>query len=110
MNEVERVGRVANISEEFIAGNPGEPGLAAGIEASLKAPLGQFRHDDQTAVDDFDPFNRQQKRMADFLDPIERLEFALSTRLVEPAVNELEGFSQPARRFGFPNFSVSAAP
>ncbi len=77
VDEVERVGRVADISEKFIAGNAGESGLAAGVEAGLEAALSQFRHDDQAAVDDFDPFNRKQKRMADFLDPIERFQFAL---------------------------------
>ena len=109
MNEVERVGRVADVAEQLIAGNARHAGLTARVEPRFETALGQFRDDDQAAVDDFDPFDREQERMPDLFDAIERFQFALGAGLVEPAVDELDRLAQPARDLGFPDLTVAAA-
>ncbi len=109
VDEIERIGCIPDVSEQLVAGDSCKASLAALVEAGLETPLGQLGHDHQAAVDDFDPFDRQQKRMTDLFDPAERFELTLSTGFVQSAVNEFNGLPQPSRAFGFPDLSITAA-
>ena len=94
-HEIQRVGRVAQVSQQFVARNAGEPFPPALVEAILEAAVGQLRDDQQPAVDHFDPFQRQQKRM-----PHAATRPAPAVRssplLVVLAEDELDGLGQPA--------------
>ncbi len=92
------------------------PLLAALAEPVPQVAVGQLHHDHQPAVDDVVAVQREQVRVADLLDPLERLEFLLGVAdevvvlTAQVAVDDLDGLEDAAGRFGPPDFAETAAP
>ena len=105
---VERVGRVAHVRQQLVAGNARQLLLAALLEAVLQAAVGQLGDDQQLPVDDLDPLQRQQERMPHALDAVEGLQLAGRAVFVEQAIDELDRLDQLARRFGRPDLAIAA--
>ncbi len=63
--KVQRVSCVAEVPQQFFAGNARFPLFLQLLEAILETVLGQFRDDDQPAVNDLDTLDAQQERMTD---------------------------------------------
>ena len=59
---------------------PGSPCGLAFLEAVPEIAVGQLHDDEQLAFDDIVPFQREDVRMANRLDAVERLELLLGGR------------------------------
>ena len=106
--EVERFGRVGHVLQQLVARDAGEPFGAALAEPLVEAHVGQLGQNRQPAVDDLEPFERQQERMPHALDPLQRLELLRGELVVVVAVDDLDRFLDAARRLGPPHLGVAA--
>ena len=100
-HQVEGLGRLLHVPEQFLAGDPRQPaGLALG-EPVVQVLVGQLHHDDKLAVHDVEPLDRQHERVADALHPVQRLVLLLGRPVLEPvqvAGDELDCLRDPAGR------------
>ena len=62
----------------------------------MRLRIGQLGDDDQLAVDDLDPLQGEEERVADLLDAVERLQLAGGAALVEAAEDDLDRLGQSA--------------
>ena len=74
---VERLGGVAHVAQQVVAGDADQPGRLALDVKIVQALVGQLHDDDQLALDHLDALQRQDEGMADFLDAVEGLAFLL---------------------------------
>ena len=58
---IQRIGGVSHVDEELVARDTGGAFSPALLETLLEAHVGQLGDHDQLAVDDFDPFQREQE-------------------------------------------------
>jgi len=107
---VQGVGRVAKVAKQLLPRDARQPFFATLLEAVLQAALCQLGDDQQLSVDDLDPLQREEERMADPLDAVERFEFAGRAVLVQEAVDELDRFGELAGGFGRPHFAIATRP
>ena len=110
---IEAVGGVAHVAEQFVARDAGPARLLVFDVQIVQALVGQFHDDDQFAADDVDAFDREDERVADFLDPLQGLVFLLGTESVavegiEVAVDELDGLVDAAGGDAFPHLAEPA--
>ena len=77
VHQVQRLGRLVHVAEQFVARDAGQALGAALLEAVPEVAVGQLHDDDELAVDDVVAFQRQDVGMADRLDAAEGLEFLL---------------------------------
>ncbi len=105
---VQGVGRVAQVHEQLVPRHAEHLRLAALGVAIFQAAVGQLGDDHELAVDHLDPLQRQQERVADLFDALERFQFARGPHLVQLAVDELDGLDQPAGRVGLPDLAIAA--
>ena len=111
---VERLGRIAEITQERIPWNAHQAGVLAFDVGVVQAAVCQFHDDDQLAVDVLNPVQGKNERMADFLDPLQSLQFLLGVDGVDieglqVAVDKLDRLEQAARRLALPDFAETAA-
>ena len=105
----------AKYAEQFVARDAGQPARLALAEAVLELPVGQLHDHHEFVADDLDAFERQEERVADRLDLLERAEF-LPEPVLAAAVfglrarDELDRLVQPARRLALPHLAEAAAP
>ena len=105
--EVEAAGRVAHVLEQFFLGDARQAGLAVFVEAIEQRAVGQFhRHDQETAKLPRSE-NRQQVRVAQALERLQRTAFDVAVRSFE--ANELESDVVPAWPGGTPDLAEAAA-
>jgi hypothetical protein len=79
-----------------------------------QALIRQFHDDDQFAIDRLDAIHRQEKRMAERLDALNRVQFLngrcrVAVLKIAFIRDEFDGFIQPAGRFALPDFAEAAA-
>ena len=77
VDEVEHFGGVPQVNQQLFARDSFEALLAAVVETRFEAALRQFGDDNQPAGEDFDPLDRQQKRMTHLSNAVERFQLAL---------------------------------
>ena len=65
---------------------------------------------DELSAQRFDPFEGQQKRMADVFDAVERFKFLGRPVVLHRAVDELDGFVEAAGGRDFPDFAKASGP
>ena len=82
---------------------------------SMQVLVGQLHDDDELAVDDLEPLDGQDERVADRLDAVERLVLllgrlvVLASSAVEVAEDELDRLVDAARRLALPHLAEPAA-
>ena len=81
--KVEGVGRIAHVPEQLITSNSRQAGAATLVVTVFQTRVGQFCNDREPVVDDFDPFQREQERVADRLDAMKRAELQFRAAIIE---------------------------
>ena len=91
-------------------GIPGDP-CPVLLEHVPQTAVGQLGDDHQRPGNHFDPFDRQNQRMPDVLDPlaVAPAEFGVCAAEVDPAVDHLDRLGEAARRLGSPDFPETSA-
>src|SRR5207244_4508557 len=90
------------------------PQLLIRHEDVVEAAIGQLHDDDQLALDDLDAVDRQDERMADGLDEVERPQLLLGAvgvgvqSLGGIAGDELDGLEEVAGRNALPDLAEAA--
>src|SRR5271156_6567613 len=97
-----------HVAQQLTAWNAASPVGPALLEPIQERLVGQLAHHDQLAVDDFESLERQDERMPQRLDPIQRLDFLVGLALAEAPVDELDRFEQPTGRLGLPDLAKAA--
>src|SRR5258707_15270675 len=97
VHQVESLGGVAQVSQKFGARYAGESQSLTFNQAVFEVLIRQLHDDDQFTVDDLDALNREDKGMANHLDPIHGAQFLLGlssliANAVEVAIDEFYGF------------------
>jgi hypothetical protein len=105
---VERLARVAHVTEQLVPGNAGQAASPAFVESAVQAALGQFGDDDQLAVEVLETLQRQQERVPDSLDPLQGTQFLLGARAGQVAEDDLDGLDEPTRSGRLPYLAVAA--
>ena len=77
---VQGIGRIVQIGQQFFARDARQARLAVLVEQLLHARGGQLGHDDQVAVDQLDPLQREDERVAHLLDAVQRAELLHGAR------------------------------
>ena len=77
VQEVEPLGRLADVADQFALGDAGMAGLAASIEAVAERAIGEFHHDVQPVLRDPEVLGGEQIGVAQVLDEFEGPAFAL---------------------------------
>jgi hypothetical protein len=112
-DDVQRLGRVREVGQQFVARDARLAAGAALVEPVLELPVGQLHHHDEFAADLLDALQGEQERVADGLDLLERGQL-LPEALAAPAIlglaaDELDGLVQPAGRLALPHLAEPAA-
>ena len=113
IHQVEGFRGVVQVAVQFGARNSRQALRPAFAEAVPERAVGQFRHDDQLAVDDVETLDGENEGMADGDDAFEGLEFLAGTRAFfvggfQIAVDEFDRLEHAARRFRLPHFAEAA--
>src|SRR5262249_15198264 len=114
VHQVERLGGLGHVAEQFLARDADLALGAALLEAVPEVLVGQLHDDHELAVDDVEAFQGQDVGVADRLDAAEGLQLlfgplALFAEVLEVAVDELDGLEQAAGGFGLPDLAKAAA-
>ena len=114
IDQIERLGRLAEVAQKFLAGNALKPAAAALVVAIAHLPIREFHHHHEVAADQLHAFQREQEGMADRLDLKEGVELLIELMVVARigvirAGDELDRFVQAARGLALPNLAKSAS-
>src|SRR5262249_29094241 len=107
VHEVQRLGGVAQVAEQFAARHAGQPGIAARLVALLEAEVGQLSDDQEPAVDHLVTLERQEEGVADRLDPVQRAALLLGARAGHVAEDDLQRLEDPAWGLTLPDLAVA---
>src|SRR5205823_3156826 len=105
---IQRIGRVAQITQQFVARDANRARLLDLLETVLETHVGQLGDDDELALYDLESFQGEQEGVANLLDSVERLELPSRPLVVEVSVYELDRLGQAAGRLNAPDFSIAA--
>jgi hypothetical protein len=114
VHQIQGFRRFQQIADELVARDSGQTLLPAFAKTVPDRAIGQLHHYDELIVNDIEAFQRQDERMMDGLDAIKGLELLVGSGVIvaglgaKVAVHELDGFEEPARSLGFPDFAEAA--
>ncbi|MFO0841381.1 MAG: hypothetical protein U0797_03135 [Gemmataceae bacterium] len=112
VQDVEYFRRLAQVGQHLVSGDADVTGLAVLREQVVQAAVGQLGDQDQVAVDQLDPLDRQQERVAKAFDVLQRAELLLGVAggCVEPGVagDELDRLEEPPRGLALPDLTEPA--
>ena len=103
---VEGIGRVAQVVQQFLAIDARFAVIAAMAVMIAQTAIGEFHHDQQAAVDNLEPLERQQEGMANRFYLFERAELACSMRLIGAAVDDFNRLNEPSWGAGTPHLTI----
>src|SRR5262249_40790865 len=107
-DEVERLGRVLHVAQQFRARDADPVFRPRFLEAVEHRFVGELADNEKLAVDHLNALDRENKWVADLLDPIERFDFLPGVAVGALTVDKLDRLEQPAWGFRFPNLTETA--
>jgi hypothetical protein len=114
VHPVQGLGRLQQEAQQFLARDAGLPlGLVLALQR-VQAAVGQLHDDDQHPAGDLDPVQRQDERVADVLDALQRGRLLRGRRGRPPGIalgraDELDGLEQAAGDLALPDLAEAAA-
>lgn len=112
IHQIECLGRFHHVLQKFGARDARQAGIGCLGEAIEQVSIGQLHDNQELAVDDFDTFEGEQKRMSNRLDAVERAELLLGPSVITAitilaAEDELDGLVHPTGGLGLPDLAVA---
>ncbi len=113
VHEVQDLGGLAQVGKQIGPRHALLPLAAKLLQELVQIVVGQLGDDDQLAADAFNPVHREQKRVADGFDMLDRAKFFLGAdtivaEAIKVPINKLDGLENAARGLAFPDFAKAS--